>query len=127
MGIMFLVRGRPGSGRTTYAQVNLVSKGYTHIEYEEYFKAKKMSFVYNEANIRAADDWCQRRAKEAVLKGEDVVVSNPFTHIWELGTYLKIAQSRGYVVVVHKCEGEFEPTNPYPPQALKYMRERFEE
>jgi len=125
MPIMVLVRGLPGSGKTTFAKKNFANVGFKHFETDMFF-TKHGVFNYVPALAGDANEWCQRSVRDTVEKGLDVVVSNLFTRHWEMGFYLELAQKHGYDVIVHTCSIVNKPSGTYPEWLLKYLDKTFE-
>ena len=83
---IILVRGIPGSGKTTIAKE---FKGFTHLESDMFFE-KNGIYVYDHLKIKQAHDWCISSAKNALDRGERVVVSNTFIRLYELKRYIDL-------------------------------------
>ena len=81
-----LIRGLPGSGKSTIAKDML---GYVHFEADMYLLIDGV-YVYDPSKVRNAHDWCVESAKEALQKGQNVVVSNTFITLWELQRYVDL-------------------------------------
>lgn len=79
---LVLIRGLPGSGKSTYAR--RFYSGYVHCEADHYFYDKDGVYRYNPDLIRQAHAACQKKAREALRSGKSVVVSNTFVRQWEM-------------------------------------------
>lgn len=86
MNEIVLIRGLPGSGKSTKAR-NM--KGYVHVEADMYLMVDG-SYVYDQSKVRGAHEQCLKLAKDSLEKGSNVVVSNTFVKIWELQPYIDI-------------------------------------
>lgn len=126
MAIMVLVRGLPGSGKSTYAKVNFASQGFKHLETDMFFN-KNGVIKYEPGKYAQAVEWCQRRTIEAVKEGLDLVISNHFLCHWELGFYLQLAEKNNYEVIVHTCLTQYAPKASYPQRLIDIMKTMFEE
>jgi len=123
MSKLILVRGIPGSGKSTYAR----SLGIPdHFEADMYFE-KFHGGAFVPAEIKKAHEWCQSQATTAMAKGRDVVVSNTFVRKWEMEFYLNAAKTLGIEVEIVVCRGNFQNVHGVPPEKVAEMARRFEE
>jgi hypothetical protein len=116
-----LIRGLPGSGKTTMAGV-LAKIDYKHFEADMFFEVDG-TYQYDATRIRDAHAWCQRMTREALARGENVVVSNTFTHLREMQPYLEMGAK---TVRVIEANGKWENLHGVPPERLERMAARWE-
>lgn len=117
---LFLIRGVPGSGKTTYAKTLGIAD---HYEADMWFDRNG---GYDPAKLKQAHEWCQRKAIAAMRSGRDVVVSNTFTRLWEMNTYQDAAKKLGVLVIEVVMTGEWDNVHGVPAEKVRQMRERFE-
>ena len=126
---LFLLRGLPGSGKTTLAK----SIGGVHYEADMYFM-KDGEYQFDVTLLKDAHQWCQNFV-ETVMKGwgdvlpaSKIIVSNTFTQEWEMEPYFKMAELHEYRVFSIIVENRHGGTNEHgvPDEVLTKMRERFE-
>src|ERR1017187_5857124 len=99
-----LVRGIPGSGKSTYAKT-LPAK---HLEADMAFVHPDGVYRFDRTKLGDAHNWCISSAREYLKAGEDVVVSNTFTTLNEIKSYLAMATYVGGIEVeVVRCSGEW--------------------
>ncbi len=102
---LILVRGIPGSGKSTFAQrafpgTLLLENDMFHIHQGRYeWDGKKMP---------EAISWCMHTAEAALKHGMDVVVCNTFTKRRFVEVYQSIAQECGAGFIVYRCTGHFQ-------------------
>ena len=121
---LFLVRGCPGSGKTTLAE----SLGGSHMEADKYFTYEG-KYEFDVTKLKDAHDWCQNAVKVFMEnKNKRVVVSNTFTQEWEMTPYFELAEKHGYKVYSLICENRHGGVNQHgvPEDKLKLMKNRFE-
>ena len=93
---LVLIRGIPGSGKSTMASV-LVMIGYEHFEADMYFEVDGV-YKYDSSRIREAHAWCQLMTQQALRRGSNVVVSNTFTQVREMAPYLEMKTRKIQVI-----------------------------
>ena len=86
-----LIRGLPGSGKTTLAK----QYDCLHLEADMYF-INNNHYNFDKQQLQNAHQWCFLQTEIALRNKMDVVVSNTFTQLWELKRYIKLA-NRYYV------------------------------
>ena len=129
MKTLYIVRGIPGSGKSTFAK----SLGGTHFEADMFFM-EDGEYKYDMFKIKEAHKWCQDSVNTAMIMNntaglnETIVVSNTFTQEWEMEPYFKMAELNEYRVFSIIVENRHEGTNEHgvPDEVLTKMRERFE-
>lgn len=123
---MILIRGLPGSGKTTLANNLLdVYKYGVSIEADHYFENEAGEYIFNKDALREAHAYCQRRAAEELTAGNTVIVSNTFTTIRELQPYFDIAKAAGIVPTVLVCQNDWGSIHNVPAETMAAMKKRF--
>lgn len=103
--VLILMRGLPGSGKSTRAR-ELLSSGPNGVilSTDDYFDYRD-GYRYEPGLLGAAHEWNQRRAKDALFDGRSpVIIDNTNLQAWEMKPYVQMAVDRGYRV--HFCEPE---------------------
>ena len=127
---LFLLRGLPGSGKTTLAE----SIGGVHYEADMFFVDGNGNYHFDVASLRDAHDWCQTQVSNAMLLNlaaninERIIVSNTFTQEWEMQPYYDLAEKYGYRVYSLIVENRHDGKNQHgvPVEKLEQMKNRFE-
>lgn len=107
--VLFLVRGLPGSGKTTVARTlgaYGAGGGVIAIDVfsaDDYFVGGDGAYRFDPAGLPQAHAACQTATATAISHGESCAVANTFTQAWEIAPYLRIAAEAGARVVVIDC------------------------
>ena len=120
---LILVRGLPGSGKTTLAK----TFGGLHIEADMFFM-KDGEYKFDVAMLKHAHNWCHDVVETWMGEGEElIVVSNTFTQDWEMDFYIELAKQHGYRVHTIIVENRHGGVNVHdvPDATLGNMRNRF--
>ena len=123
--ILYIVRGVPGSGKTTFAET-LDCPVHSA---DDYFYAVDGTYHFNADLIGTAHDYCFQRTKAAMQsQAEKVAVANTFTREWEMAKYIEAAERYGYTVFSLVVENRHNGENIHgiPEETVKKMKERFE-
>jgi len=129
MKTLYIVRGVPGSGKSTFAK----SLGGTHFEADMFFM-KDGEYKFDMSKIKEAHNWCQDSVNTAMIMNntaglnETIVVSNTFTQEWEMKPYFELAETHGYRVFSIIIENRHGGVNEHnvPEEVLSLMKNRFE-
>jgi len=123
MKTLYLVRGLPGSGKSTFAK-NLC---HNVIAADDYFMVGD-EYKFNQSKIKEAHKYCRDCTRIYMEIGEDVAVANTFTRDWEMEEYFRMAKEFDYAVfsvIVENRHGS-ENVHNVPKSVITNMRDRFE-
>ena len=120
---MVLVRGLPGSGKSTIAK-NLIG-WYWHLETDQYWM-KDGEYKFDASKLGVAHQWCQDETHSLLSRGFSAVVSNTFTTKKELRPYFEIAKEFDIVPQVILCQAQYGNIHNVPEETLRKMKARFD-
>ena len=130
--ILYLVRGLPGAGKSTFAKKLLDCMTDVHYETDMFFTDPKTGeYKFDATELKRAHQWCYDRVKHSMEVFDDartIVVSNTFTQEWEMQPYIDLAEKHGYTVISLIVENRHGGVNTHnvPEETLDRMRNRFE-
>ena len=127
--ILYIVRGIPGSGKSTFAK----TLGGTHFETDNFFMVDG-EYKFDVTKLKVAHEWCQNSVNTAMILNittdlnNTIVVSNTFTQEWEMKPYFDMAETYGYRVFSLIVENRHGGVNQHgvPQDKLEIMKNRFE-
>ena len=126
MANLIIIRGLPGSGKSTEANkyVNLNNKTI-HLEADMFFTKETGEYEFDGQFIHAAHRWCLDTAKVFLRQDYTVVVSNTFTVYSEMKDYIIFAINNGIDVSVITMSNKYGSIHDVPVHAMTRMANRF--
>jgi predicted kinase len=120
---LILLRGLPGSGKSTFAELI----GGFRCEADMFFM-EDGEYKFDINRIKEAHHWCKKECESFMVREKPkVIVSNTFTQEWEMEDYYDLAKRYGYkvtsVIVENRHGGE--SIHSVPDATLGNMRNRF--
>jgi predicted kinase len=128
---LILLRGIPGSGKTTLGEVILYkpNNDLKPLSADDYFTLPDGTYNFSFEKLKEAHNDCQQRCAILMSNGVvKIVVSNTFTQEWEMKPYYEMAERYGYrvhSVIVENRHGGVN-THGVPDEKLEIMKNRFE-
>jgi predicted ATPase len=104
---VFIVRGIPGSGKTTLAKS--IAKKYNTIEFEadHYLLNKDGKYEYDKSKLAHAHSKCILEGFKHLQKNHTVVFANTFIHKAEIETYAKYMKEHRINAEVYIAQPNF--------------------
>ena len=132
VGDLILLRGLPGSGKTTLAHIILQHPANLEQEVlsaDDFFENEDGDYNFDSTKLREAHNYCQFRCSERMRQEKSrIVVANTFTQEWEMEEYFKMAERYNYrvhTIVVENRHGN-QNVHGVPEDKLQQMKERFQ-
>lgn len=132
IGDLILLRGVPGSGKSTLGEVILrCVKGEVPsiLSADNFFTDDKGNYNFDASKLKEAHNDCLLKCAER-MKNEftRIVVANTFTQEWEMERYFEIAERYKYRVHSIIVENRHDGVNIHgvPDDKVQVMRDRFE-
>lgn len=118
---LIIVRGLPGSGKSTFAK-RLSAAGFLHFETDMWMTDENGKYRFDPSQLKRCHEACQNAVRKSLDRGVSVVVSNTFSRIWEMQPYLDMP----YEKTVVECQGSFDNVHGVPTHTIRAMKERWE-
>ena len=124
---LFIVRGLPGSGKSTFAREMkaLSPKTVEHFEADMFFE-KDGEYGFRPELLPVAHNWCRNAVDDALFSGKTVFVTNTFTQQWEIEPYILIANKYMINVSIIKMEDDHGSIHDVPASKIEQMKARWE-
>lgn len=125
---LYLIRGIPGSGKTSLATTLMTLHNYEaiHCEADKYFYYSG-EYVFNPTKLKQAHQHCQGMCEQGMKEGKVVIVSNTTTTEKEVSVYTELAKRYEYELislVVENRHGSDSAHN-VPQDVIDKMKKRF--
>lgn len=131
MGKLIIVRGIPGTGKSTKAKELMhqiyknTSEKVIHVEADMYFERFGGIYNWNPELLRHAHRWCIDTALVYLEKDYNVIVSNTFTVMSEMSEYLDHVFMYNHEYEIITMDKEYGSIHSVPASTMLRMRERF--
>jgi predicted kinase len=125
---LYLIRGLPGSGKSTFAATLAQSLDCPHYEHDQYLYTEEGEYLWTEGRMAFAYRQCLLDTESVMLLGSDVVVSNVFPKGKSMRSYRKLAEQYGYRITYIVVENRRGGVNIHdvPANVLDSMRSAFQ-
>lgn len=124
--VLVLVRGCPGSGKSTIAREIADELGFAHYENDMFFM-KDGKYCFDEKRVKDAANWCFHNIEKALFDGKNAVVANVFVTRKSVNRYRDLAAQCGAEFVVLRSNADFGNVHSVPPQVYASMKKAFQD
>lgn len=121
MSKLVLIRGLPGSGKSTKAKTEY--QGHIHLEADQFMRDERGNYCFDVDRLPLAHSLCILKCRNALKRGDSVVVSNTFITHPEMQPYFDMAADLGVCIEVMVATGNFENVHDVPAEIIQKMRE----
>lgn len=129
MAFLILVRGLPGSGKSTLTKVLSENSKYPVLSIDDYFTdAVTGKYVFEFSKNHLAYKSCELLTKQHMeANSEKIFIDNTFTLEWEMEPYFKLAAEFNYMVFTVTVEHRHTGKNSHQvsDEQLKKMAEKY--
>ncbi len=102
---IILLRGLPGSGKSSLAKVLSENGSYPVFSVDDFFTDAQGNYHFNHLDNHKAYDQCIGNAERSMSAGErKVFIDNTFTMDWEMEPYFLLAKKYKYDIFVVTVE-----------------------
>ena len=126
---LILLRGLPGSGKTTLAKLLSENNTYPIFSVDDYFtNALTGEYIFNFKDNHLAYKQCEELTKDAMQqKISKIFIHNTFTMDWELEPFFKLASDFKYKLFVVTVENYHHHINTHEvsDEQLRKMAEKY--
>jgi exodeoxyribonuclease V alpha subunit len=121
---LILIRGKPGSGKSTIARKLANDIGAIYISADHYFQTDK-GYKRDPKKQGKAHEWCQEKARQLISTGKSVVIANTFPRRYDMRYYEKLAKDYNVIREYREAKGDFKSIHKVPESIINdYVKNR---
>jgi len=125
---LIILRGLPGSGKTTLAEVLSEGGTYPVFSVDDYFTDENGHYEFRFQENHLAYKQCEEGVRTAMQQGAPkIILHNTFTIEWEMEPYFKLASEHDYRLHVLTVENRHGSSNVHdiPEEHIERMRAKY--
>lgn len=121
---LILVRGAPGSGKSTFGRKLGAEIGAPVYESDEFFNDSEGVYRFDPSKLGYVHQMNRSRTEKTLSEGRTVIVCNTLTTLKEINEYLNIAKRLNIPVEVYRSNADFGNIHGVPLDKVAIMRGR---
>lgn len=127
-GILFLVTGPAGAGKSTYARKMIEDSlaPIDHWEADMWMTDADGNYAFDPRLLKFCHGQCQAATKASMEAGRDVIVSNTTLTKKEAKPYIDLAKQHNYLVKIIHLNTQFQSIHNVPDWKIAEMQKRRE-
>jgi predicted kinase len=125
---LILIRGLPGSGKTSFAELLVKHSNACSYSVDDYFTTENGEYRFEFDKNHLAYKQCENNTEAAMQQGKPIiVVHNTFVYDWEMEPYLKLASTFNYRLFVLTTEKYHDRANTHAvtEEQIRKMAEKY--
>ncbi len=125
---MYLLRGLPGSGKSTVAKQLAAAFSVPYFEADMFYINEAGEYQWQFEHLAAAHTWCEQAVLKQLQQGQIAIVSNTFSTEAEMQVYFDMAKQYNYQVHSLIVENRHHSHNQHqvPEKTIHRMKSRFQ-
>lgn len=120
-----ILRGLPGSGKSTFAKRLAEAFDFVHLEADDHFYIGG-NYRFDPARVADAHALVARDAVAHLQAGRRVVVANTHVRLWEMAAIIGATQLCQRSFCIAECTGQYENIHQVPENVFSAMNARWE-
>ena len=130
---LYILRGVPGSGKTTLANLMTIAFNTVNVHAvayaaDDFFTDENGNYKFDRKRLGESHDWCQDKVlTDMRARIPVIIVHNTFTRRFEIDPYTDMAQESGYITNEIVCKGRWMNEHGVPDEVILNMQNRWED
>lgn len=127
MAKLIIIRGIPGSGKSTMAK-KMINNGQadSHWETDMFFLNENGEYIFDRNQLSENHRKCQEKVRQDLEHNRRVIVSNTFVKKWEMQPYIDMAKELGVSLEILTAKGNFQNVHGVPEEVIERMKTNWE-
>jgi predicted kinase len=122
--VLILIRGIPGSGKTTFAKALLKRINAYFYEADMFFMTES-GYRFEASKLNLAHHFCFNNTKNALANNSNCIVANTFSTLSEIEPYLNLGKEYNARIVIYRMTGHYQNVHSVPEKTIMKIQNRF--